>query len=160
MDRNPYAAHTVSSDTPTPGTVPMTRYGVLCCLALLAIITAYGLLSRLTGIPTGPYIGVGGLLISVQLAAGRFVRTHRRVMSRIELHRYALTCAVAFWVLDEVPVLIRRFLTASVEVSFVVWTTIVGSAFDVALAAAIVYVTVPAMARYSVGQTSLAGSCE
>jgi len=42
--------------------------------------------------------------IAVMLApahSGRFVRTHRRVMSPLELRRFALACAAAFWLLDE-----------------------------------------------------------
>jgi hypothetical protein len=154
MDRNPYAAPTAELDIPTQGTVSMARYGVLCFLVLLVIDATFGLLSRLMGIPSGPYIGVGGLLISIHLTAARFVRTHGRVMSRIELQRFALACAMAFWVFDEVPALIRRFLTVGVGVSRAVFTALVASAFDVALAAAIVYVTVPLLARRYLPRTS------
>jgi hypothetical protein len=133
MDRNPYAAPTAELDIPTQGTVSMARYGVLCFLVLLVIDATFGLLSRLMGIPSGPYIGVGGLLISIHLTAA---------------------CAMAFWVFDEVPALIRRFLTVGVGVSRAVFTALVASAFDVALAAAIVYVTVPLLARRYLPRTS------
>jgi hypothetical protein len=75
-------------------------------------------------------------------------------MSRIELPRYALACALAFWVLDGAPILIRRFLIGSDQVSLVIWRGIVGSAFDLALAAAAVYLTVPLLARHYLPRTS------
>jgi hypothetical protein len=109
MDPNPYAAPVSSLDTPTPGTVSMMGYGVLCLLALLVTLTAYVLVSRLAGVPTWQGAGILCLLASVHFAGWRFVRTHRRVMSPLELKRFALACAVAFWVFDEVPALITRF---------------------------------------------------
>jgi hypothetical protein len=96
MDRNPYAAPTSEIETPTQGTVSMARYGVLCLPTLLGLLTACVLVSRLAGVPVWWGTGLAGLLAAVQFAHWRFVRTHRRAMSRIELKRFALACAAAF----------------------------------------------------------------
>jgi hypothetical protein len=109
MDPNPYAAPTSSLDTPTPGTVSMVRYGVLCFIALWVFILGYALVSRLTGVRIGQWAGILCLLASVQCSNGWFVRTHRRVMSPLEFKRFALACIAAFWIFDELPVLITRF---------------------------------------------------
>ena len=85
MDPNAYAAPGSSLETPTPGTVSMVRYGVLCLLALWVILTAYVRLSRLEGVPVWQWAGTLRLLASVQSSSWRFVRTHRRVMSPLEL---------------------------------------------------------------------------
>jgi hypothetical protein len=154
MDPNPYAAPASELETPTPGIVSMVRYGLLCFVALLVIITAYALLSYLAGIPAWPGAGIVGLLVSVQFAGWRFVRTHRRTMSPLELKRFALACAVAFWVFDECPALIARFMTPGDQGIKATVTWILGSGFDVAVAAAIVYVTVPKIARYFVPKSA------
>lgn len=143
MDRNPYAAPASEVETPTQGPVSTARYGLLCFITLLVLLAAYITMSRLAGRAVSPGVGIVELIASVQFASWRFVRTHRRVMSRSELKHFALSCGLAFWVFDEVPALIRRFLTVGVGVSRAVFTALVASAFDVALAAAIVYVTVP-----------------
>ena len=151
MDRNPYAAPASPLDSPTQGTVSMVRYGLLCFVTLLVIITAYALLNYFAGVPMGQGVGIVGLLASVQFAGWRFVRTHRRVMSPRELKRFALACAAAFWVLDEIPVLIRRMMSPD---DYLLFRVLIASAVDVAIAAAIVYLTVPRMARYFVSSIS------
>jgi hypothetical protein len=151
MDRNPYAAPASNLDTPTQGTVSMARYGALCFIALLVILTCYVFVSRLAGVRLGQAAGILGLLASVQFSSWRFVRAHRRVMSPLELKRFALGCAAAFWLLDEIPALIRRLMSPN---DHLIFRVVIASAVDVALAAGIVYATVPAMARYFVPSMS------
>jgi hypothetical protein len=148
VDRNPYAAPASELENPTQGTVSMPRYGVLCFVVLLVILTAYVLVSRLAGFPVWQGVGIIGFLAAVQFTSWRFVRTHRRVMSPLELKRFAITCAVAFWVFDEGSELIALIRTPGDQPIRAAVTWALGSGFDVALAAAIVYVTVPWMARY------------
>jgi hypothetical protein len=145
MDPNPYVASASSLETPTPGTVSMVRYGLLCFVTLWVTILGYLLVSRLTGVRMGQWAGILCLLASVQFSSWRCVRTHRRVMSRLELQRFALACAVAYWVFDEGPALIRRWMSPDDHLLFRV---LIASAVDLAIAAAIVYVTVPPIARH------------
>ena len=56
-------------------------------------------------------------------------------MSPIELTRFALGCAAAFWVLDEVPILIRRLMSPD---DHLIFRVLIASAVDVTIAAAIV----------------------
>src|SRR3954451_998255 len=111
MDRNPYAAPASTLDTPTQGTVSMVRYGALCFIALLVILTGYVFVSHLADVRLGQAAGILGLLASIQFSSWRFVRAHRRVMLPLELKRFALACAAAFWLLDEIPALIRRLMS-------------------------------------------------
>jgi hypothetical protein len=154
MDRNPYAAPTSELEMPTPGTVSMVRYGAVCLLTLFLIVTTFALTSRFAGAPLWPGISLVGLAASIHFAGWRFVRTHRRVMSRIEMKRFALACGVAFWVFDEGASLIRLIRTPGDQPIRAAVTWIIGSGFDLALVAAIVYVTVPPMARYVVRSMS------
>jgi len=128
----------------------MVWYGFLCFLGLLVTFICLVLVNGVAkfSFPTG--IGILALLASVQFAQGRFVHTHRRVMLPVELKRFALACAGAFWTSDELPALIRRFLTADDHVIQNVFTVLIASAVDVAIAAVIVYATVPPIARYLV----------
>jgi len=154
LDPNPYAAPASRLETPTPGTVSMVGYGVLCFIALWVLLLGYLLVSRLTGVRIGQWAGILCLLASVQFSCGRFVQTHRRVMSSHELTRFALACALAFWVADELPVLITRFLKDDAPLSETALKVFLGSGIDLAIALAIVYVTVPPLARYYVPRTS------
>jgi hypothetical protein len=146
MDPNPYAAPASSLGTPTPSTVSMAGYGVLCFITLWVFILGYALVSRLTGVRLGQWAGVLCLLASAQFASWRFVRTYVRVMSPLEFKRFALACIAAYWVFDELPVMITRFLKEDALESALV--VLLASGIDVAIAAAIVYVTIPPVARY------------
>jgi hypothetical protein len=150
MDRNPYAGPTTPLETPTRDTVSMVGYGFLCLLGLVVILIVLGLISRMTqrSLPQGTQLLE--LLVGVQFTSWRFVQTHRRVMSPIELKRFALACAGAFWVFDELLALITRFQAEDPHIIRTVITVILASAFDIAVAAAIVYLTVPKMARFFV----------
>src|SRR4051812_10283046 len=100
MDRNPYAAPPTALESPTLGTVSMVWYGFLCFLGLLVTLAGGVLMSRIAGAAAQWSLALLGLLASIQFAHGRFVHTHHRRMSRLELQRFALACAAAFWVSD------------------------------------------------------------
>jgi hypothetical protein len=148
MDRNPYAGPTTPLETPTRATVSMVGYGFLCFLGLVVILMVLGFISRMTQLSLPQGTQILELLVGIQFTSWRFVQTHRRVMSPIELKRFALACAGAFWVFDELLALITRFQKEDSHILRTVITVLLASAFDIAVATAIVYLTVPKMAQF------------
>jgi hypothetical protein len=67
-----------------------------------------------------------------------------------ELKRFTFACFSAFWVCDECPVLITRFLIHDDNTSRKVIDAIVATGVDFAIVVAIVYATVPWVARHIV----------
>jgi hypothetical protein len=155
MDRNPYAAPAAELDTPTQDPVSMARYGLLCFITLLTLLAGHVGASRLAERPMWQGVGILELILSVQFASWRFVRAHRRVMSRSELNRFALSCGVAFWVFDEGVSLIGLIRAPGDQPIRAGVTWLLGTGFDWAVAAAIVFVIVPPLARHLVSHRSV-----
>jgi len=132
----------------------MVRYGFLCLLGLGVTLGTLVLVNLFATVSIPQGTGIVALLASVHFASGRFVHTHRRVMLPVELKQFALACAGAFWISDELPALIRRCLTEDDHVIQSVFTVLIASVIDVAIAAAIVYATVPPIARYLASKTA------
>jgi hypothetical protein len=147
MERNPYSPPAAQLEMPLHGPASVNGYGFLCFLRLIVVLVVLVLLNILTGVRAPQGTIIVGLFPSIQFSNWRFVQTYRRIFLPIELKRFAFACFFGFWVCDELPVLIRAFLTHE-GISFKkVVTAIVATGVDFAIVAAIVYVTVPWAAR-------------
>ena len=143
MNHNPYSVP--SSNVLTPAAAPrsMILYGVLCFLVLLVYLVVVVWAKLALGVQI-PRIGlICALLVAVHFSAWRSVRASGREMLPIERSRFLFACFVAFWLIDEVPGLIRRILTVDASLFSILAKSIAATLVDLAIVALVVTLTVP-----------------
>jgi hypothetical protein len=121
----------------------MKWYGLLCFLGVIVAISAVALVSVLAGVRPPEGTIVVGLLLSIRFSSWRFVQTYRRVFLPTELRWFAIARFLAFWICDEFSALIMAFSKHDGSFLKPIATAIVATGVDLAIVAALVYVTVP-----------------
>ena len=127
----------------------MVVSGVWCFSIYLFYIVIAELVPFNVRVRLSVVTGFVALAIAVHVSAWRFAAAHRRDFVGAELRWFTFSCFAAFWLIDELLVLVRNFISDEHGVAYEVTRAILASAFDLAMVAVIVYVTVPwAMKRY------------
>lgn len=118
-------------------------YGALCFLCLSLTVLMISVVGAIAGFkpPTGTIVVL--LILSIHFANWRFVRKHQRALDSQQLKSFAIACGVAFCICDESFALVARISSdtpGSIEGAV---TVVVAVLIDLAIAAAVVYGTVP-----------------
>lgn len=146
----PDKSSSLTSDVGPPqiSAAAVSWYGFICFLCLLLLVFFVAVVAAIAGFKLPLGFSVACLVLSVHFANWLFVRKYRRAFLTNELRWFAIACGAAFCLLDEPLALIARIAREDQGPMERGVTIVVACVYDIAIAAAVVYATVPWISKF------------